>query len=111
MTMMMVQGRKITLNEEGYLADIEEWDRNVASQLADAEGIDMTAQHWEVVEYLHEYYRRYQIAPMVKILVRMIERRFGPEKATRKYVNELFPLGPAKQACRIAGLPKPTGCV
>ncbi len=111
MTMLTVQGRSITLNDEGYLADIDEWDREVAEQLAAAEGISMTEQHWEIAQYLHEYYKQYQIAPMIKILVRMMDRRFGPEKGTRKYVYELFPDGPAKQACKIAGLPAPTGCL
>jgi tRNA 2-thiouridine synthesizing protein E len=71
----------------------------------------MTPEHWEVVNFLRGYYNEYQIAPAIRVLVKQMKVAFGPEKGNNKYLYELFPYGPAKQACKIAGLPKPTGCI
>ena len=87
------------------------WNMDVAKYFAEVEGIEMTDQHWEVVNFLRDYYKQYQIAPMIKILVKEIGKKLGPDKGNTKYLYELYPGGPAKQACKIAGLPKPTGCV
>jgi tRNA 2-thiouridine synthesizing protein E len=57
------------------------------------------------------YYEEYQIAPAVRVLIKAIKKSLGPDKGNSKYLYELFPYGPAKQACKIAGLPKPTGCI
>jgi tRNA 2-thiouridine synthesizing protein E len=99
------------VDENGYLADIDEWNLDVANYFAVIEGIEMTEQHWEIVNYLREYYKQYQIAPMIKTLLKEIGNKFGPQKGNTRYLYELFPEGPAKQACKIAGLPRPTGCV
>jgi len=73
--------------------------------------VNMTDQHWEVVNFLREYYDEYQIAPAVRVLTKAIGKKLGPEKGNSQYLYDLFPYGTAKQACKIAGLPKPTGCV
>jgi tRNA 2-thiouridine synthesizing protein E len=71
----------------------------------------MTQHHWEVVNFLRDYYSQYQTAPMIKILVKEISNKLGSKKVNAKYIYKLFPCGPAGQACKIAGLPKATGCV
>jgi tRNA 2-thiouridine synthesizing protein E len=71
----------------------------------------MSENHWEVVNFLRKYYEEYQIAPAVRVLTKAIGKTLGPDKGNSAYLYELFPYGPAKQACKIAGLPKPTGCV
>ena len=68
-------------------------------------------EHWEVVNFLREYYEEYQVAPAVRILVKEMTKKYNKEKGDQKYLCTLFPYGPAKQACKIADLPKPTGCV
>jgi dissimilatory sulfite reductase related protein len=98
-------------DEEGYLKDIGEWNPELAGLIAKAENIEMSPEHWEVVNFLRNYYEEYQIAPAVRILVKEMTKKFGKEKGDQKYLYGLFPYGPAKQACKIAGLPKPTGCV
>ena len=60
---------------------------------------------------LREYYDEYQIAPAVRVLTKAIGKKLGPDKGNSKYLYDLFPYGPGKQACKIAGLPKPTGCI
>jgi len=106
-----VKGAAVEIDQEGYLANIDDWNIEVAEHFAENEGISMSDQHWQIVNFLRDYYQKYQIAPMIKILVKEISRKLGPEIGNTKRLYELYPDGPAKQACKIAGLPKPTGCV
>ena len=106
-----VNGKSYETDEEGYLLNLGEWNEEVAAFLAQQEGVNMTEQHWEVINFLRDYYNEFQIAPAVRVLTKAIGKQLGEEKGNSKYLYELFPYGPAKQACKIAGLPKPTGCV
>lgn len=106
-----VGGKSLETDEEGYLANLSDWTEDVANEIAKAENVEMTQNHWDVVNFLREYYNEYQIAPAVRVLTKAIGKKLGPDKGNSKYLYELFPYGPAKQACKIAGLPKPTGCV
>ncbi len=106
-----VNGQTIEGDEEGYLKDLNQWTKEIAAQIAEAEKVDMTEEHWQVIDFLREYYSEYQIAPAIRVLTKAMKEKFGPEKGSNKYLYDLFPYGPAKQACKIAGLPKPTGCV
>ena len=104
-------GQSFETDEEGYITDISLWSEGLADLIAQDESIAMTDEHWEVVNFLREYYEEYQVAPAVRVLTKAIKKRLGAEKGNSGYLYELFPYGPAKQACKIAGLPKPTGCV
>jgi tRNA 2-thiouridine synthesizing protein E len=106
-----VNGTSVEHDEEGYITNLGEWTKELADVIADSENIDMTDEHWAVVNFLREYYDEYQIAPAVRVLIKAIKKSMGPDVGNNKYMYELFPYGPAKQACKIAGLPKPTGCV
>ncbi len=111
MSALDVNGKSIEVDEEGYLVNLSDWSEEVANFIARQEGLDMSENHWEVVNFLREYYAEYQIAPAVRVLTKAIGKPLGPDKGNSQYLYELFPYGPAKQACKIAGLPKPTGCV
>jgi len=106
-----VGGKSLETDEEGYLLNLDEWTEDAAKLLADSENVELTENHWEVINFLREYYDEFQIAPAVRVLTKAIGKKFGKEKGNSKYLYELFPYGPAKQACKIAGLPKPTGCI
>jgi TusE/DsrC/DsvC family sulfur relay protein len=110
---MSIEANGVTYetDEEGYLVNLAEWNEDVAKVIAQSENVDMTPSHWEVVNFLRDYYNEYQIAPAVRVLTKAIGKQLGADKGNSKYLYELFPYGPAKQACKIAGLPKPTGCV
>ena len=98
-------GKMIEIDEDGFIQDPDAWDKAVATDLAKTEGVDdMTDDHWKVVEYLRDYYIEYQMAPMIRKLCKTTDFKL-------KEIYELFPSGPAKGACKVAGLPKPTGCV
>lgn len=111
MATLELGGQSIEVDEEGYLTNLDDWSKELAEHMATEDGITLTEAHWEVINFLRDYFQKYQIAPMIKILVKEIGKTMGPEKGNTKYLYELYPAGPAKQACRYAGLPKPTGCV
>ena len=111
MPMVNIAGKEVEVDEEGYLVDLSQWNEDIAKYMAVEEKVDLTENHWEVVNFLREYYGEYQIAPAIRVLTKAIAKKLGPDKGNNKYLYELFPYGPAKQACKIAGLPKPTGCI
>jgi len=106
-----LNGVTFEADEEGYLVDLSAWNKELAELIADDENIEMNDDAWEVVNFLRNYYEEYQIAPAVRVLTKAVKKKLGAEKGNSKYLYELFPYGPAKQACKIAGLPKPTGCI
>lgn len=96
---------KIEVDEDGFIVNPEEWNEKIAKALASTENIsELTPDHWKVINYLRDYYKQYGIAPMIRKLCK--ETGF-----TLKQIYDLFPSGPAKGACKVAGLAKPTGCV
>ena len=98
-------GKQLEIDEDGFIQDPDQWDQAVAADLAKTEGVeDLTDDHWKVVNYLRNYYLEFKIAPMIRKLCKETDFKL-------KEIYELFPSGPAKGACKIAGLPKPTGCV
>ncbi len=111
MAAIELNGKSYEVDEEGYLADLNQWDEDIAKEMAKLDGAELTDAHWEVINFLREYYEEYQIAPAVRVLTKAIGKKLGKDKGNSKYLYELFPYGPAKQACKYAGLPKPTGCV
>lgn len=111
MPTMEFEGKTYEVDEEGYLMDWAVWNEGIAGFMAKQDGLELTEAHWEVIRFLRDYFNKYQIAPMIKILTKEIGKTMGKEKGNTKYLYELYPGGPAKQACRYAGLPKPTGCV
>jgi tRNA 2-thiouridine synthesizing protein E len=105
------EGKTYETDDDGYLINLDDWNKEVAAHLAEMEGVEMTDAHWEVINFLREYFEEYQIAPAVRVLTKSIGKKLGAEKGNSEYLYGLFPYGPGKQACKIAGLPKPTGCV
>lgn len=111
MPQLEFEGKQYEVDEDGYLQDWKEWKEGIAQLMASQDSITLGPEHWDIIKFLREYFIKFEIAPMIKILVKEIGKVMGPEKGNTKYLYELFPGGPAKQACRYAGLPKPTGCV
>ncbi|HYK91900.1 MAG TPA: TusE/DsrC/DsvC family sulfur relay protein [Acidobacteriota bacterium] len=96
---------RLEVDEDGFMQQPESWNEHVALALASTEGLSKLSEaHWKVVHYIRNYYLQYEIAPMVRKLCK--ETGF-----TLTQIYELFPSGPAKGACKVAGLAKPTGCV
>jgi len=99
------------VDEEGFLVDLKDWTKEIAEKMAADDGVELTEEHWNVLNFLRDYYEEYQIAPAVRVLTKAIAKSMGKDKGNSKYLYGLFPYGPGKQGCRFAGLPKPTGCI
>jgi dissimilatory sulfite reductase related protein len=97
--------------ENGYLADFQSWTPAFALELSHADQLPLTPAHWELIEFLRRYFAEFDMAPPMRLLTKAVAMRLGPDKGTSLYLYSLFPDGPAKQACRYAGLPKPTSCI
>ncbi len=105
MATITLAGKQFEVDEDGFIQDPAQWDDAIAKALAEAEGIkELTEEHWKVIRYLRDYYLQFGVAPMIRKLTK--ETGFP-----LKHIYQLFPTGPAKGACKLAGLPKPTGCV
>ncbi len=102
--MFEVNGRKYEVDQDGFLQKPESWDREVALQLAAAQGLELSEGHWKIIDCIRTYWQEHEVAPMV--------RRICHETGyTLKDIYEMFPSGAVKGACKVAGLPNPTGCV
>jgi tRNA 2-thiouridine synthesizing protein E len=103
--MFQAGAAQIEVDEDGFMAQPDQWTEDVAKALAASEGVaDMTDEHWRLVRYLRDYYTKNGVAPMVRKVCKDM-------KMDNKQLYVLFPSGPAKGACKVAGLAKPTGCV
>jgi tRNA 2-thiouridine synthesizing protein E len=104
-------GRAIAIDSNGYLIDHTEWSESLAETIAAQENIALTEQHWQVVRFVRQFYEEYETSPAIRVLVKSLSAEFGPDVGNSRYVQRLFPKGPAKQATKIAGLPKPAKCL
>ncbi|MBN26590.1 MAG: sulfurtransferase TusE [Alteromonadaceae bacterium] len=105
------QDQQIPVDKQGYLLNVEDWQPGLAAILAQDENIELTDAHWEVVNFVREFYLEYNTSPAMRALVKAMQAKFGPEKGNSRYLFRLFKKGPAKQATKIAGLPKPAKCL
>ena len=93
------------LDDKGYLSDPTTWTREVAAELAATDGIAvLTEEHWQVIDFLRAHQEKHGVAPMIRTLCK------GTGNSLRQ-IYDLFPKGPSKGACRVAGLPLPDSCV
>ena len=100
-----IDGRSYEVDEDGFLQDPQIWNEVVALDFATTENVtELTEGHWKVIKYIRNYYLQFGIAPMIRKLCKETGYKL-------KDIYDLFPSGPAKGACKLAGLPKPTGCV
>ena len=105
MSTVEVKGKKIELDEDGFLENPDDWSNDMVEYFAAQEDVSsLTENHWNVINYLRDYFQKFGVAPMVRKLCK--DTGFS-----LKEIYEMFPSGPAKGACKLAGLPKPTGCV
>jgi len=104
-------GKIYNVYSKGNLVHPSEWTEAMASFMANKEGINLNEDHWEVINYLRNFYFKYGITPMVKLLMKNMRQQLGKAKSSEAYLYDLFPGGPARQGSRIAGLPAPQGCI
>lgn len=105
------EGKTYEVHASGNLVHLEDWNEAVANFIAKKQGITLSIEHWEIIHFLRAFYFQYGISPMVRLLKKHLNEKFGAEKANEKYLYRLFPGGPSRQGSRIAGLPEPQGCI
>ncbi|MBU2898848.1 TusE/DsrC/DsvC family sulfur relay protein [Vibrio hepatarius] len=109
--MFEYKGKTILTDAQGYLLDHTQWEEGMISLLAEQENIELTEDHLEVIHFVRSFYEEFNTSPAVRMLVKAIGKAHGPEKGNSKYLFKLFKQGPAKQATKLAGLPKPAKCL
>lgn len=109
--MIEVNNIQIETDAYGYLLDLNQWNEDVAQAIAQLENIELTEAHWEVIYFVRNFYQEYKTSPAIRMLVKAMAQNLGEEKGNSRYLQRLFPDGPAKQATKLAGLPKPAKCL
>ncbi|TWC28847.1 tRNA 2-thiouridine synthesizing protein E [Pseudomonas sp. SJZ079] len=111
MTQLIVDGRSIALDKDGYLVNLDDWSEAVATALAQQDTLNLSAEHWEILQLLRAFYSEFQLSPANRPLIKYVALKLGPEKGNSLHLNRLFNGAPAKLAAKLAGLPKPTNCL
>ncbi|MCW9714752.1 TusE/DsrC/DsvC family sulfur relay protein [Avibacterium sp. 21-594] len=109
--MLNINDTIIETDNEGYLLDLTQWTPEVAQAIAEKEGLSLTEAHWEVIHFVRDFYQEYNTSPAIRMLVKAMAQKLGEDKGNSRYLQRLFPEGPAKQATKLAGLPKPAKCL
>jgi tRNA 2-thiouridine synthesizing protein E len=102
---------QIQTDHQGYLKNVTDWNTDIAEIIAQKEQIALSPAHWEVINFVRDFYLEFKTSPAIRVLVKAIGIKLGADKGNSKYLYTLFPVGPAKQATKIAGLPKPAKCL
>lgn len=108
---MIFANKEYLTDTQGYLLDATQWTEELAVFIADLEGLYMSDNHWQVVRFVREFYLEFNTSPAMRPLIKAMQNKYGDEKINSRYLYRLFPEGPAKQATKIAGLPKPARCI
>ena len=111
MAVIHVNGISIEVDKQGYLINHLDWKEALAPVLAKSDDIELTEAHWEVIRFVRAFYLTYNTSPAIRALTKAMKAEFGEEKASSRYLYRLFSEGPAKQATKYAGLPKPARCI
>ena len=111
MKQLNIDGRSIELDKDGFLQDLSDWSLDVAHALSAEEGIELSAEHLEILELLRGFYAEFQLSPATRPLIKYTALKLGAEKGNSMHLNRLFNGTPTKLAAKLAGLPKPTNCI
>ncbi|MDG9923069.1 MULTISPECIES: TusE/DsrC/DsvC family sulfur relay protein [unclassified Pseudomonas] len=111
MSTLSIEGREIALDKDGFLVELSDWSQATAEALAAREELQLSAEHWEILELLRAFYAEFQLSPATRPLIKYVALKLGPDKGNSLHLNRLFKGTPAKLAAKLAGLPKPTNCL
>lgn len=108
---LMVDGVELATTDQGFLVNLADWNERVAEVLAESNHIPLTDAHWELLWFMRHYYQQYKHLPNARVFVKAIAKTLGEDKGNSRYLQKLFPDGPLKYTCKLAGLPKPPTCL
>lgn len=109
--MLDLAGRQVRVDRHGYLLDAGAWDEDLATAMAAADGLALDQRHWQVLRLLRDYHAEHGRSPAMRVLVAALGHALGAQRPDSRELYRLFPQGPAKQAARYAGLPRPASCI
>ncbi|CAA9889922.1 Sulfurtransferase TusE [Candidatus Methylobacter favarea] len=98
-------------SEQGFLVNPADWSEEVAKRLAELNNISLQEGHWEIILFMRDFYKRFKYLPNSRVFIKAVARELGDNKGNSRYLHKLFPDGPLKYACKLAGLPKPPTCL
>jgi tRNA 2-thiouridine synthesizing protein E len=101
----------VDVTEQGFLVNPADWNENIARQLATSNNIKLNDEKWEIILFIRHYYLQFKHLPNARVFTKAIAKEFGEAKGNSRYLHTLFPDGPLKYACKLAGLPKPPTCL
>lgn len=110
-SMLVFNNQEIETDAQGYLLNSQQWSEELIPLLAEQENIELTNEHLEIIRFVRAFYLEFNTSPAIRMLVKAVSQKFGEEKGNSRYLYRLFPKGPAKQATKLAGLPKPVKCI
>jgi tRNA 2-thiouridine synthesizing protein E len=101
----------LAMTDQGFLVNASDWSEAVAVKLAEANRIELSPAHWEIIRFIQNYYLEFKHLPNARVFTKAIAKSLGEDKGNSRYLHQLFPDGPLKYACKLAGLPKPPTCL
>ncbi len=106
-------GKKIEIDDEGYIQNADDWSKELAEFMAKADGVELTDDHWALIDFMKEYFAENGQAPSIRNVAKKVASvcNLPNVRAGNKHMYVLFPKGPALMLVRYAGMSKPTGCV
>lgn len=102
---------RLEITDQGFLLNTNDWDEGIAHKLATSNNIQLTDKHWEIILFIRSYYVQFKHLPNARVFTKAIAKTLGEDKGNSRYLHQLFPDGPLKYACKLAGLPKPPTCL
>ena len=105
-----IDGKTIQLSEAGWLEDLSEWTEQVAAGIAKNENVELTPEHWDIINTARDYFNEYGTVAEPRVFSKLMKEKFGADRSSQQYIYGLFPYGLIKSANKIAGLPRPKGC-
>lgn len=108
---LVVEEEILKTTDEGFLVNLNDWNEDVALKIGQLNDVELTPLHWEILFFIRHYYQSFKHLPNARVFTKAIKKEFGEDKGNSRYLHKLFPQGPLKYACKIAGLPKPPTCL
>jgi TusE/DsrC/DsvC family sulfur relay protein len=106
-----VEGKTIELSEAGWLLNLDQWNEDLAVEIARNEKIpELTPEHWDIINAAREYFADNGTVAEPRVFSKIMKEKFGKDRSDQKYIYSLFPTGLIKCANKVAGLPRPKGC-
>ena len=105
-----MDGKQVLTDQEGYIQNMDEWSEGFVEALAAREGLVLTDEHWEIIEFLRNYHQEHGVQAPVRDMLKHFKQAWGEEFGTNHYLHEIFPKGgPQKQGNRLAGIRRTKG--